>query len=535
MAEFQHLNLAQIDAQAAQAKHSDMQNAIGKIMFAEEQRKVAERQGLQDMWAQSGGDPNKALETMMRDPRYYTQAVKMQSEALDIGKKKVDIRKTGVEADKGSQEYLSREFAPLLDKQDLNHQDVLGVLQRAKSGGYNVDGIFSTIPGDPAKLGQWTRSQIGTGIAPDKTLERYTPKTQVVNLGGADQVIDLNANTNPSIVGQTFTKTATPGEIMTDQRQRDLADIQRQNGKAPPGYRLAPDGSRLEPVPGGPADIGKALPSPAVKELGAAGTSVENTKRLAGSFKDDFGGKYILGDMANKFGRVFGDDTGQSQWWQDMDAQQNQTRHELFGSALTKTELNAWEKTSVTPNMNPTQIKENLARRAEIESRAASKIARAYQAAGYNKAQIAELLGTASQYLENPAPPAGVVGANKRPAASTPPNWSSVNADYADGQPGRESDRLTLLQNELQTEVDPANRAALTREIDRVQKTQLIADARSGKSAGSATPQPAAPQGSSFTSKAMPNPAQYKGHFATDQNTGVRYQSNGTNWVRVTK
>lgn len=470
--QLQFLNLPQIDQAIATDKGNQMKNAIAEIQLAEEKRKNAERQGLQDMWVQSGGDSNKALEAMMRDPRYYAQALKMQGDALDLSKKRVDIRKTGVEADKGSQEYLSREFAPLLDKQDLNHRDILGVLQRAKSGGYNVDGIFSTIPGDPAKLSQWARSQIGMGVAPDKTLERYTPKTQVINLGGTDQVVDTNANTNPGVVGQTFTKTASPGELMTDSRQRDLSEIQRQNGKVPPGYRMSADGMRLEPVPGGPADIGKALPSPAVKELGAAGTAVENTKRLATSFKDEFGGKYILGDMSNKIGRVFGDDTGQAQYWQDMDALQNQTRHELFGSALTKTELAAWEKTSVTPDMDAKQIRTNLTRRAEVEARAASKIARAYQAAGYNRAQIQELLGSAADYLNNPAPPAG--NGKTKPDANTSPTWSGINADYAAGQSGRDSERLAILQEELQNETDPANRAALMREIDREQKTQTI-------------------------------------------------------------
>jgi len=161
-----------------------------------------------------------------------------------------------------------------------------------------------------------------------------------------------------------------------------------------------PDG---QPVTG--KKIEKALPGSAVKELAGAGSQIEDTRRLAGSFSPEFGGKTILGDFSNTYKRIMGDETGQAQWWQDMDMLQNRTRHELFGSALTATELAAWNKTSVTPRMDADEIQKNLNRRQEIEARAASKLARAYAAGGYNKEQIKELLGTGAQYLEAGAPP----------------------------------------------------------------------------------------------------------------------------------
>ena len=217
----------------------------------------------------------------------------------------------------------------------------------------------------------------------------------------------------------------------SDARARE-GDARAREGRVPPGYRMKPDGT-MEPIAGGPADIGKALPQPAVRELSAAGTAVEDTRRLVGSFKDEFGGKTILGDTSNTMGRVFGDSTGQTQWWQDMDALQNRTRHELFGSALTKTELAAWEKTSVTPRMDAKQIRDNLQRRVEIEARAASKLSRAYETAGYNKQQIRELLGSAAEYLERAAPPASQVrpappASSVRPAGASQPASSAPAA-----------------------------------------------------------------------------------------------------------
>lgn len=286
------------------------------------------------------------------------------------------------------------------------------------------------------KVKDWKQVNIGGKVMYAPYFEDGTPgepvpyevveKLHFANTGG------FTVGQNP-FTGQVVSRiqnTRSPDSLASEATQRWVhgtpsatAVLNAQQGKIPPGYRVSTDGSRLEAIPGGPADIGKALPSPAVKDLAGAGTSVENTRRLAGSFKDEFGGKVVLGDMSNTMGRIFGDDTGQAQWWQDQDQQQNQTRHELFGSALTKTELAAWEKTAVTPNMDPKQIRENLQRRSEIEARAASKLARAYEAGGYNKQQIRELLGSAAEYLEAPAPPVAPVG-GKAPAAGSQPNTS---------------------------------------------------------------------------------------------------------------
>jgi hypothetical protein len=273
------------------------------------------------------------------------------------------------------------------------------------------------------------RTETVPGFAPAEKLSFHNTGGQTVGVDpftGSPIATMKNTQSPDSMAGNAVTMR---GQNMTDARSRELAQIQRDQGKIPPGYRMSADGTRMEAIPGGPADIGKALPNPAVKELGAAGTSVENTRRLSGSFKNDFGGKTILGDMSNTVGRVFGDDTGQSQWWQDMDALQNQTRHELFGSALTKTELAAWEKTSITPRMEPKQIQSNLQRRQEIEARAASKLARAYVAAGYNKAQIGELLGNAAQYVDNPAPPVTPVGGGKG-GVNHPPEIQNLLKKY---------------------------------------------------------------------------------------------------------
>lgn len=255
---------------------------------------------------------------------------------------------------------------------------------------------------------------LDTGLTPAEKLHFANQGAKIVPLdaytgmqAGPSLVMEQSPDSRASNA-VAWANNAISRERLALERQRQQAEIAN-GGKAPQGFRWKADGT-LEAIPGGPAALGKALPGPAVDKLAAAGTAVEDTQRLAGSFQPRYGGKTFLGDMSNTLGRVLGDRSGQAQWWQDMDAHQNQTRHALFGSALTATELAAWEKTSITPRMDPEQIKQNLQRRQEIEARAASKLARAYKSGGYNEEQIKELLGVGAQYLSTPAPPVPGVG-----------------------------------------------------------------------------------------------------------------------------
>lgn len=219
-----------------------------------------------------------------------------------------------------------------------------------------------------------------------------------------DNAIRKNSETPAQIVPRIVMPRAEPAPTMTEivdptdpgRTLRIDAKTYRGGGMGSPGV-VGISGQNVAP-------LGKALPNAAVKSLASAGTAVEDTIRLSGQFKPGYGNKTILGNMSNTYKRILGDDTGQAQWWQDMDQLQNQTRHELFGSALTATELKAWEKTSISPRMDADQIKSNLSRRQAIEARAASKLARSYTAAGYNKNQINEVLGTAAEFVNAPAP-----------------------------------------------------------------------------------------------------------------------------------
>lgn len=168
-------------------------------------------------------------------------------------------------------------------------------------------------------------------------------------------------------------------------------------------------------------DARKPLPEAGRKELLDIGTAAETSKRLLDTFKPEYGGNYLLGDTENMGRRLMGDKSGQAAWWQALDLQQAEARHKLFGSALTKTELPNWEKTAILPRMSSEEIVKNLTRRAEIEARVVAKLARSYVAGGYNRAEIAELLGpTGAKYLEQEAPEVGAGGAASAGKARLP-------------------------------------------------------------------------------------------------------------------
>ena len=141
------------------------------------------------------------------------------------------------------------------------------------------------------------------------------------------------------------------------------------------------------------AGQGKALPAPLQRQLTEAGELADATQRFATTFKPEFGGKMMTGDLGNMTGRILGDSTGQSQWWQDYELHQSQVRNKLFGSALTAPEIEAWNKSAISPRMDSKQIQMNLQRRNNLETTAINRLMRGAAAGPYNRGQIEAFTG----------------------------------------------------------------------------------------------------------------------------------------------
>lgn len=111
----------------------------------------------------------------------------------------------------------------------------------------------------------------------------------------------------------------------------------------------------------------KQLSETVIKRLTPQIEIRDTMNRLAGAFQNDFGGNTWTGGLENTVQGLTGAGTpGQRDWWAEFKSMDNQVRNQLFGSALTEHEKKAYEDTTISPRMDPNEIKRNLARRRQI-------------------------------------------------------------------------------------------------------------------------------------------------------------------------
>ena len=190
------------------------------------------------------------------------------------------------------------------------------------------------------------------------------------------------------------------------QREESRADRAAQQGISNQLLQLRIDEARAKAEQ---AKDGKPLPGPVLNDLASKSENAANLTSLANTFKDDYGGYKIdaLG-RASVMIALRSDDPAKKdfgQWWQQYDLFANQIRNQLFGSALTKTEAQAFESAMVTPGMSPTQIKANLNRQAEVARNAFDKMSNAATSQGYSKSAIDALKPALTQPVGNEQAP----------------------------------------------------------------------------------------------------------------------------------
>ena len=216
-----------------------------------------------------------------------------------------------------------------------------------------------------------TKLGYGSGEKSEKNINSYNLALRAEGRETGDPRVDaLDPDTAANVLARTFPPTV----------------VQTTGGSI-----VAPRGQ----VPGKPGSLPNFIPNPkdlspdAIKELSDVSSAADQSRNLLGSFKDRFGGfkSATVGNAVNAYKSRFGDD-GMAEWWNEYQAKRNVLRNKLFGGALTETERKEWEKADINPGMDPRLIRKNLARRAEVEKRAAAKITRAYKSGSYNPAQV---------------------------------------------------------------------------------------------------------------------------------------------------
>jgi hypothetical protein len=222
---------------------------------------------------------------------------------------------------------------------------------------------------------------------------------------------------------------------------------------------------------------GKAMPEWADKKYSPQIETYGGLSTALNTFKDDFGGNTLTGGLENTIQGAWGGfgSEGQRDWWAQFKSNDNQIRNKLFGSALTETEKAAYESTTVSPSMDPAEIRRNLASRKAIVQKALQRTTKFLKAQGYNPDSISALAG---EY----APELGAI--DDEPKEGGDPASTAAGAADGSGTPppgpdGRTAPPGTELKFNDEIPPEISNAVHLTDE----QKATIARVAQSGASA----------------------------------------------------
>lgn len=133
-----------------------------------------------------------------------------------------------------------------------------------------------------------------------------------------------------------------------------------------------------------------------VTKLSEEGQKFADLTRFKDGFKDEYAGYKLGGNTAMHLARAglpIAAGENAAVFWQGYDRFKNTVRNDLFGAALTKTEMAAFEKADINPNFDPKLIRKNLELQQEIAKRGLRRKATTLIAQGYEPRVVASAYG----------------------------------------------------------------------------------------------------------------------------------------------
>lgn len=179
-------------------------------------------------------------------------------------------------------------------------------------------------------------------------------------------------------------------------------DIQMMGAQSLAALRAAQTG-KIERDPGKTKE--RPLPWNSIKEFSSQAGLADAMTDLVDTFKPDFAGGPVLGNVQNALGRAGVGYADQSNWWQRYQEQSNLIRNELFGSALTATEKAAFDAANITPGMGAKQIETRLKQQAEAAQRAYNRLKDAAAGSGFDVKGLPEVRSLRTPSPANPTNP----------------------------------------------------------------------------------------------------------------------------------
>lgn len=227
--------MQQMQAQQAQ-KQLDEDAAISQMYQARVgQDGKVDRQGLLSDLASKGlGN---------RIPGMQKQWADADKAVADVAHTQAQTNEVNLRSLKQKTDALNGAFASLLSNPNVTQDDVIGQLRGLVSQGWITpeEGAQTAreLPG-PNQLRQYIMQHALQSLDASKRLDALLPKVDLENLGDRTQAIDKNPLTNPTIVGQTFKRGASPDAQLSAATTRRGQDIQRE--MAGQGYSTQVDG-----------------------------------------------------------------------------------------------------------------------------------------------------------------------------------------------------------------------------------------------------------------------------------------------------
>jgi hypothetical protein len=173
---------------------------------------------------------------------------------------------------------INASLSSLLARPNVTHQDVLGQLnQMVSSGIINQEQgakMYRELPPEQHLRSYLLQQGLQSADA-SKRLEALLPKYDEQDTGGEIVERTIDPLTGRPTEQRRVAKSATPGERLTDARNREEIAM---GGKPPPGYRWTPQGT-LQAIPGGPGD---KLPEAQQKQV----VGVQNLQGAIGEYLD---------------------------------------------------------------------------------------------------------------------------------------------------------------------------------------------------------------------------------------------------------
>jgi len=179
----------------------------------------------------------------------------------------------------------------------------------------------------------------------------------------------------PVVMPQPAASAATPDPLVAAMQSviTGAAPMPRQANESPKAFdqRMAKareEADKAAREAGAPVKK-RDLTSGEVEKITGLDNSLGTQMRLMETFKPEYAGYGIkfAGDIANTIGSTFGGNKqSQAEWWAAHEANDNVARNALFGASLTAGEKAAWEKTSISPGMNPSMVENRMRERATL-------------------------------------------------------------------------------------------------------------------------------------------------------------------------